>query len=155
MKTNYKFIKKNENVFFIEDEKYNINKIGNDLEKYCLENNLLKARVCLHQKYEDKIQKMIVFHSKKYQVPIHKHQSKDETFIVLKGSCIYREYCAVDVESKLKSPQITFEIPLNPLDAINIKSRKWHNLKILSDIVFFEVTLGPFTSESTTFSKIE
>ena len=155
MDTSYNLIKKNENVFFIEDKKFNINKIGVDLEKYCLKNNLLKARVCLHQNNEDKIQKMIIFHSKEYQVPIHTHKSKDETLIVLKGSCIHREYRTEDIESRMETPQITEEILLNPLDAINIKSKKWHNLKILSDIIFVEFSLGPFTSESTTFSKSE
>ncbi len=153
MNTSYNLIKKNENVFFIEEKRYNINKLGNDLEKYCLKNNLLKARVCLHQNNEDKIQKMIIFHSKEYQVPIHTHLSKDETLILLKGSCIHREYKTEDVESKIETPQITEEIILKPLDAINIKSKKWHNLKILSDIVFVEFSQGPFTSESTTFSK--
>ena len=151
--TNYNFAKKNENVFYLKEEVYNINEIGNDLEKYCLRNNILKTRVCLHTEDKDKIQKMIIFNSHKFIAPIHCHKSKGETLIILKGSCIHQEYETEDIEDEIENPRITKNILLKPLDAINIKSKKWHNLKIISDIVFVEFSLGPFTSESTTFSK--
>ena len=153
--TSYNLIKKNDNVFYLKDEIYNIHEVGNDLEKYCLKNNILKARVCLHKKDNDKIQKMIIFNSHKFKAPIHCHKSKGETLIILKGCCIHQEYKTEDIKGEIENPQITEEILLKPLDAINIKSKKWHNLKILSDIVFVEFSLGPFTSESTTFAKTE
>ena len=151
--TTYKLIKKNESVFYLKEEFYNINEIGNDLERYCVKYNILKARVCLHKKDEDKIQKMIIFNSHKFQAPIHCHKSKGETLIILKGSCIHQEYKTEDIEDKIENPRITTDILLKPFDTVNIKSNKWHNLKIISDIVFLELSLGPFTTNSTTFSK--
>ena len=150
--TSHSYIKKNENVFYIQNETYNINQVGYELEKYCLKNNILKARVCLHKKDEDKIQKMIIFNSRKFKAPIHTHKSKGETLIILKGSCIHQEYKNEDIEGKIDKPRITKEILLKPFDAINIESKIWHNLKILSNIVFVEFSLGPFNNESTTFS---
>ena len=149
--TKYSLIKKNANVFYLKEENYNIIEVGNDLEKYCLTNNILKARVCLHKKDKDKIQKMIIFNSQNFNAPLHCHKSKGETLIILKGSCIHQEYETKDIEKGIENPRITKDILLKPFDAINIQSKKWHNLKILSDIIFVEFSLGPFTSESTTF----
>lgn len=151
---NYKITQKNEHVFYIDENTFNINVVSSELEKYCLENSFPKARICFHQNDSDPIQKMIIFNSKDLKPPLHLHKSKGENLILLKGSCIHREYNNYDIEQKKQNPKVEKEIFLKPMEVINIKSNVWHNLEIISDIIFIEFSIGPFTSESTTFQEV-
>lgn len=151
LKDKYNLVEENRYVFYLKQSKFDIVSLGVDLANYCRENNLLKGRICFHENIEDPLQRMIIYHSKLYKIPIHYHKFKEETLILLTGACSYKEYSREAINNK-NVLKLEKEIDIKPMEAINIKQNTLHNLDIKGDIVFLEFSIGPFSKESTTFA---
>ena len=73
-------------------------------------------------------------------VPIHRHPTKDESFVLLKGK--------IRVNLFNDAGNVTESVVLNPSDGVygvDIPKNVWHNVECLeSGSVIFEVKEGPF-----------
>lgn len=93
-----------------------------------------------HQSLEDKCHRFLNAVEPGTVVPIHRHPTKDETFVLLRGkvrSTTYNDDGSI-VESVILSQE-------DGLYGVDIPKGVWHNLESLeSGSVFFECKEGPF-----------
>jgi cupin fold WbuC family metalloprotein len=100
----------------------------------------LRMNYNFHQSLEDKCHRMLNAVEPGTVVPIHRHPTKDESFVVLRGKVRSTTYN--DDGSVIES------VVLNPAEGrygVNIPKNVWHTLQSLeSNSVIFEVKEGPF-----------
>lgn len=93
-----------------------------------------------HQSLEDKCHRMLNAVEPRTIVPIHRHPTKDETFVVLRGR--------VRISTFNDDGEVIDSILLCPEDGrygVDIKKNVWHSLESLeSGSVIFECKEGPF-----------
>lgn len=100
----------------------------------------LRMNYNFHQSLDDKCHRFLNAVEPGTAVPIHRHPTKDETFVLLRGRVVVYTYneggCVVE------------SIELNPKEGdydVNVPKGVWHNLDSLeSGSVFFECKEGPF-----------
>ena len=125
-KKKLEFIKKNQNLFY------------------------LKSRICTHTSNKDKVHEMIIFHKKNAYVHPHRHVNKLESFHLISGKATIIFF---DNNGK----------PNNILKMGDYKSGKtfyykifksfFHTILIEEDVLFHEVTSGPFLKNETIYAK--
>lgn len=100
----------------------------------------LRMNYNFHQSLEDKCHRFLNAVEPGTVVPIHKHPTKDETFILLRGK--------VRVTTHNDDGSIIDDIVLFPEEGkygVNIPKGVWHKLESLEDnSVIFECKEGPF-----------
>lgn len=100
----------------------------------------LRMNYNFHQSLDDKCHRFLNAVEPGTEVPIHRHPTKDETFVLLRGKVKVSTY---DDEGNVKE-----DIILCPEDGkygVDIKKNVWHSLKSLeSGSVIFECKEGPF-----------
>ena len=100
----------------------------------------LRMNYNFHQSLDEKCHRFLNALELGTEVPIHKHPTKDETFVLLRGRVVVYTYN--DDGSILEG------IELNPNEGkygVNIPKGVWHNIESLEpDSVFFECKEGPF-----------
>ena len=143
-----KFKKENDFVYRLKDHNFNFDETIIDLENISKDKKLNNVRICLHENDNSNIQHMIIFHSSEYKVPIHRHRSKSEFLKLHKGICTYKNY-----KFTKGGFIINQEIKLIKNSVIIVPKNEWHNFEINEDIIFTEVSEGPFTAFSTEFAK--
>jgi cupin fold WbuC family metalloprotein len=93
-----------------------------------------------HQSLDDKCHRFLNAVEPDTLVPIHRHPTKDETFVVLRGK--------VRISTYNDEGEVIESIVLSPEDGkygVDIKKNVWHNLESLeSGSVIFECKEGPF-----------
>lgn len=93
-----------------------------------------------HQSLDDKCHRFLNAVEPGTLVPIHRHPTKDETFVVLRGK--------VRISTYNDEGEVIECIVLSPEDGkygVDIKKNVWHNLESLeSGSVIFECKEGPF-----------
>ena len=95
------------------------------------------VRLCLHKNEASTLMAMVIFIRNKYIYPIHRHSWKDESYTVIKGECIYREY--------LEDKTISKEVKICSGEVLMNDSRTFHSIEPLTDMLcFIEHTVGPF-----------
>jgi len=100
----------------------------------------LRMNYNFHESLEDKCHRMLNAVEPGTQVPIHRHPTKDESFVVLRGKVKVTTYnddgsIIEDVVLSQESGNYGVDIPKNV----------WHNLESLEpDSVIFECKEGPF-----------
>ena len=100
----------------------------------------LRMNYNFHQSLEDKCHRMLNAVEPGTQVPIHRHPTKDESFVVLRGKVRVTTYN--DDGSVLESVVLCQE---EGRYGVDIKKGVWHNLESLElDSVIFECKEGPF-----------
>ena len=87
-----KFNKESESVYRLKSQSFNFEETINVLIKNSKFKKLKNVRICIHPNDNSRIQHMIIFHSKDYNVPIHRHCLKSEFLKIHKGSCTYNYY---------------------------------------------------------------
>ena len=106
-----------------------------DLWSLCLSKNYN-----FHQSLDDKCHRFLNAVEPGTEVPIHRHPTKDETLVILRGKVKVSTY---DDEGNVKE-----DIILCPEDGkygIDIKKNVWHSLESLEcGSVIFECKEGPF-----------
>lgn len=104
------------------------------------ESPCLRMNYNFHQSLDDKCHRFLNALEVGTQVPIHHHVTKDESFILLRGSVRVNTYddsgkILESVVLSLSEGRIGVDIPKNT----------WHNVECLeSGSVIFEVKEGPF-----------
>ena len=100
----------------------------------------LRMNYNFHESLEDKCHRMLNAVEPGTQVPIHRHPTKDESFVLLRGKVKVTTYN--DDGSVLESVVLCQE---EGRYGVDIKKGVWHNLKSLEpDSVIFECKEGPF-----------
>jgi len=113
-------------------------KIIDELCKIAEEESLDMARLCMHESEESILMTMLIMIRSKYIYPIHRHTWKDESYTILRGECIYREY--------QENKSISKEIMLSAGEIMMNINRTYHSIEPLTDMLcFVEHTTGPFT----------
>lgn len=100
----------------------------------------LRMNYNFHQSLEDKCHRFLNAVEPGTEVPIHRHPTKDETFVLLRGK--------VRVTTHNDDGSIKENIILRPEEGkygVNIPKGVWHKVESLeSGSVFFECKEGPF-----------
>ena len=100
----------------------------------------LRMNYNFHQSLEDKCHRFLNAVEPGTEVPIHRHPTKDETFVVLRGK--------VRISTFNDEGEVIESIVLCPEEGkygVDIKKNVWHSLESLeSGSVIFECKEGPF-----------
>jgi len=100
----------------------------------------LRMNYNFHQSLEDKCHRFLNAVEPGTKVEIHRHPTKDETFVLLRGRVVVKTY---NDDGTIKD-----SIELCPEEGsygVDIPKGTWHNLESLEpDSVFFECKEGPF-----------
>ena len=100
----------------------------------------LRMNYNFHQSLEDKCHRMLNAVEPGTVVPIHRHPTKDESFVVLRGKVKVSTYN--DDGSVIESVVLSQE---DGRFGVDIPKNVWHNLESLApDSVIFECKEGPF-----------
>lgn len=100
----------------------------------------LRMNYNFHQSLEDKCHRMLNAVEPGTDIPIHRHPTKDESFVVLRGKVRSTTYN--DDGSVIESVVLSQE---DGLYGVDIPKNVWHTLQSLeSNSVIFEVKEGPF-----------
>lgn len=100
----------------------------------------LRMNYNFHQSLDDKCHRFLNAVEPGTEVPIHRHPTKDESFVLLRGK--------VRVTTYNDDGSIKESVDLNPqegLYGVDIPKGVWHKVESLeSGFVFFECKEGPF-----------
>ena len=100
----------------------------------------LRMNYNFHQSLDEKCHRFLNAVEPGTEVPIHKHPTKDETFVILRGK--------VRVTTHNDDGSIIEDIILCPEEGrygVNIPKGVWHTIKAIeADSVIFECKEGPF-----------
>ena len=100
----------------------------------------LRMNYNFHQSLEDKCHRFLNAVEPGTEVPIHKHPTKDETFVILRGKVRVNTY---NDDGTVKESVVL--CPEEGLYGVDIPKNVWHNVECLeSGSVFFECKEGPF-----------
>ncbi len=115
-------------------------KLLNEVSAQAKESPRLRMNYNFHQSLDEKCHRFLNAVEPGTEVPIHRHPTKDETFVLLRGRVVVKTY---NDDGTIKD-----SIELNPQEGkygVNIPKGTWHNLESLEpDSVFFECKEGPF-----------
>lgn len=112
----------------------------NSVSKQAKESPRLRMNYNFHQSLEDKCHRMLNAVEPGTVVPIHRHPTKDESFVVLRGKVKVSTYN--DDGSVIESVVLCQE---DGRYGVDIPKNVWHNLESLApDSVIFECKEGPF-----------
>ncbi len=110
----------------------------------------LKSRICSHLSPNDKIHEMLIFHKKGAYVRPHKHLNKLESFHLINGEVSviffnnYGSPIKVIKMGKYSSGKMFYYKLFKPC---------FHTILIKKDVLFHEVTSGPYKKRETLFAK--
>lgn len=112
----------------------------------------LRMNYNFHQSLEDKCHRMLNAVEPGTEVPIHRHPTKDESFVILRGKVRSTTYN--DDGSVIESVVLCAE---DGVYGVDIPRNVWHRLEALEpNSVIFECKEGPFVShEAEGILKIE
>lgn len=112
----------------------------NTVSMQAKESSRLRMNYNFHESLEDKCHRMLNAVEPGTVVEIHRHPTKDETFVLLRGRVVVNTYN--------DDGTIQESIELNPAEGrygVNIPKGIWHNLEAIEpDSVIFECKEGPF-----------
>lgn len=112
----------------------------NSVTEQAKESPRLRMNYNFHQSLEDKCHRMLNAVEPGTVVPIHRHPTKDESFVLLRGR--------VRVNTYNDDGTVTESVVLSPEEGfygVDIPKNVWHNVECLeSGSVFFECKEGPF-----------
>ena len=100
----------------------------------------LRMNYNFHESLDDKCHRLINALEPGTVVPVHRHPTKDESFVILRGK--------IRVNTYNDAGEVTESVVLSPADGkygVDIAKNVWHGVECLeSGSVIFEVKEGPF-----------
>ena len=115
-------------------------KLLNDVSEQAKTSPRLRMNYNFHQSLEDKCHRFLNAVEPGTKVEIHRHPTKDESFVLLRGKVRVNTYNddGTLIESVVLCPE-------DGLYGVDIPKGVWHNLESLEpDSVIFECKEGPF-----------
>lgn len=106
-----------------------------------------RARICLHDSPEAKVNIMIISLSTESVVHKHFHRNGSETYIILSGRLLINTYndivkTGIYLDSDSRESTVIFQVPIGMV----------HDVKAISDhALYAEITEGPFDPSNTIF----
>lgn len=114
----------------------------NELSTQAKESPRLRMNFNFHQSLDDKCHRMLNAVELGTMVPIHRHSTKDESFVILRGKVRSTTYN--DDGSVIESVVLCAE---DGIYGVDIPRNVWHRLESLEpNSVIFECKEGPFVS---------
>jgi len=110
----------------------------------------LKSRVCSHINNKDKIHEMFIFHKKGAYVRPHRHVNKLESFHLISGKATIIFF---DNSGKPKQIIKMGDYRSGKTFYYKIFKSFFHTVLIEKDVLFHEVTSGPFVKNKTIYAK--
>lgn len=113
-----------------------------EVSRQAKQSDRLRMNYNFHQLLEDKCHRFLNAVEPGTKVEIHRHPTKDESFVLLRGRVIVNTYNddGTVLESIVLCPEEGFY-------GVDIPKGVWHNVESLeSGSVFFECKEGPFVS---------
>lgn len=111
-----------------------------DVSRQAQKSDRLRMNYNFHQSLEDKCHRFLNAVEPGTKVEIHRHPTKDESFVLLRGRVKVNTYN--DDGTVLESIVLC---PEDELYGVDIPKNVWHNVESLeSGSVFFECKEGPF-----------
>lgn len=144
-------IKQSDEVYVAKDANTTVSRGTVELLKNHARNTTRgRARLCLHQSSQEAVHEMVIVHPHGAYIPPHKHETKSETILILEGKCDYFIFSETgEIERKIalctasEGGEFLFRLT-EPL---------YHSLLIQSEeLIFLEITKGPFNREETKFA---
>jgi len=111
-----------------------------DVSRQAQKSDRLRMNYNFHQSLEDKCHRFLNAVEPGTMVEIHRHPTKDESFVLLRGKVRVNTYNddGTVIESVILCPE-------NGLYGVDIPKNIWHNVESLEPgSVFFECKEGPF-----------
>lgn len=111
-----------------------------DVSRQAQKSDRLRMNYNFHQSLEDKCHRFLNAVEPGTKVEIHRHPTKDESFVLLRGKVLVNIYNddGTMIESVVLCPE-------EGLYGVDIPKNVWHNVECLeSGSVFFECKEGPF-----------
>ena len=111
-----------------------------DVSRQAQKSDRLSMNYNFHQSLDDKCHRFLNAVEPGTKVEIHRHPTKDESFVLLRGSVRVNTYNddGIVMESVVLCPE-------DGLYGVDIPKNVWHNVESLeSGSVFFECKEGPF-----------
>ena len=100
----------------------------------------LRMNYNFHESLDDKCHRLLNALEPGTVVPVHRHPTKDESFVILRGK--------IRVNTYNDAGEVTESVVLSPADGkygVDIAKNVWHGVECLeSGSVIFEVKEGPF-----------
>tara|TARA_Y100000589_G_scaffold330969_1_gene382431 strand:- start:990 stop:1424 length:435 start_codon:yes stop_codon:yes gene_type:complete len=114
------------------------------LQKESLRINKKIVRLCLHNNESSELMSMLILVRDFYIFPPHRHDWKDESYTVVRGSMEYQEFET--------NGELIFSQQLKEGDTILNNSRGFHTINPKEKILcFIENTIGPFLDKPIEF----
>ena len=111
-----------------------------EVSRQAKQSDRLRMNYNFHESLEEKCHRMLNAVEPGTLVPIHRHPTKDESFVILRGKVRSTTYN--DDGSVIESVVLCHE---NGVYGVDIPKNVWHRLEALEpDSVIFECKEGPF-----------
>lgn len=114
-------------------------KILDELSAKAKASSRLRMNLNFHQSLDEKCHRFLNAVEPGAEIPIHRHPTKEESFILLRGRVRVSTYN--DDGTLIESTVLD---PLKGLYGVNIGKNVWHTIEALESSVIFECKEGPF-----------
>ena len=110
----------------------------------CRKSDINSARICLHESHQSDLMVMLVVVVNGYVYPTHKHEWKDESYTIIRGSARFQSLNGQGV--------VQTSIELEEGQTILNNMREYHRIEPKAEILaFIETTTGPFDDRPLQF----
>lgn len=99
----------------------------------------LRMNYNFHKSLDEKCHRMLNAVEPGTEIPIHRHPTKEETFVIMKGKVKVSTY-----NNKGELQDFAILCLENCLYGVNIPKNVWHTLEALEPSMLFECKEGPF-----------
>lgn len=115
------------------------NNLMNEVSEQAKASPRLRMNYNFHKRLDEKCHRMLNAVEPGTEIPIHRHPTKDETFVILKGKVKVTTY-----NNKGELQDFAILCQENGLYGVNIPKNVWHTLEALESSMLFECKEGPF-----------
>ena len=115
------------------------NNLMNEVSAQAKSSPRLRMNYNFHKRLDEKCHRMLNAVEPGTDIPIHRHPTKDETFVILKGKVKVSTY-----NNKGELQDFAILCHENCLYGVNIPKNVWHTLEAMEPSMLFECKEGPF-----------